>query len=168
MTIYLDNSATSFPKPESVYQAADHAFRTLGANPGRGGHRMSLESARMVLDTREAAAELLDIDDAARIIFTSGATESINLALFGLLQPGDRVVTTSMEHNAVARPLRELADRGVLVEKVQADATGLVSFEAIRQACNANTRLVAMTHCSNVTGTVQPIEEVAAFCSKYF
>jgi cysteine desulfurase family protein len=164
MAIYLDNSATSFPKPESVYQAVDRAFRTLGANPGRGGHRMSLESARMVLDAREAAAELFDIEDTARIIFTSGATESINLSLFGVLKPGDRVVTTSMEHNAVVRPLRALADRGIKVEKVQADTTGLVSVEDIRRACREQTRLVAMTHCSNVTGTVQPVEEVAAFC----
>lgn len=166
MTIYLDNSATTFPKPESVYSAVDYAFRNLGANPGRGGHRMSLESARLVLDARDAVAELFDIADASRVVFTSGATESINLALFGVLQPGDRVVTTSMEHNAVARPLRALSDTGVIVEKVQADACGLVSAEAIRQACSKQTRLVAMTHCSNVTGTVQPIEEVAAFCQE--
>jgi len=165
MTIYLDNSATSFPKPESVYQAVDQAFRTLGANPGRGGHRMSLESARMVLDAREAAAALLDVDDAARIIFTSGATESLNLALFGSLQPGDRVVSTSMEHNAVIRPLRALADRGVQVAKVQADASGLVNVEEVRRACSeGQTRLIVMTHCSNVTGTVQPVEEIGAFC----
>jgi cysteine desulfurase family protein len=166
MTIYLDNSATTFPKPESVYSAVDHAFRNLGANPGRGGHRMSLESARLVLDARDAVAELFEIADASRVVFTSGATESINLALFGVLQPGDRVVTTSMEHNAVARPLRALADTGVIVEKVQADTTGLVTAESIRQACSKQTRLVAMTHCSNVTGTVQPIEEVAAFCQE--
>ena len=165
MTIYLDNSATSFPKPESVYRSVDQAFRTLGANPGRGGHRMSLESARMVLEAREAAAALLDVEDAARIVFTSGATESLNLALFGVLQPGDRMVTTSMEHNAVVRPLRALADRGVKVAKVQADVTGRVSAEAIRQACaEGKPRMVVMTHCSNVTGTVQPIEEVGAFC----
>src|SRR6056297_2229277 len=103
MTIYLDNSATSFPKPEVVYQAVDDAFRNLGANPGRGGHRMSLESARLTFEAREAAARFFDIDDTSRIIFTSGATEAINLALFGLLRSGDRVVTTSMEHNAVTR-----------------------------------------------------------------
>ena len=164
MTIYLDNSATSFPKPESVYLAVDHAFRTLGANPGRGGHRMSLEAARLVLDARDAAAELFDVDDASRMIFTSGATESINLALFGSLRPGDHVVSTSMEHNAVVRPLKALQVRGVTVDKVQADAGGTVSAAAIAQACTEKTRLVAMTHCSNVTGTVQPVEEVAAFC----
>ncbi len=164
MTIYLDNSATSYPKPETVYQQADHAFRQLGANPGRGGHRMSLEAARLVLEAREAAADFLGVDDAARVVFTSGATESINLALFGLLQPGDKVVTTSMEHNAVARPLRALADSGVQVTRVLASPCGTVQPEAIRQACDDETRLVAMTHCSNVTGSVQPIEEVAAFC----
>lgn len=164
MTIYLDNSATSFPKPESVYRAVDHAFRTLGANPGRGGHRMSLEAARLVLDARETVADFFDIDDAARVIFTSGATESVNLALFGLLKAGDRVVTTSMEHNAVVRPLKALQGKGVIVDKVAADAAGFVSMDALRAACDNRPRLVVMTHCSNVTGTVQPIEEAAAFC----
>jgi len=165
MTIYLDNSATSFPKPESVYRDVDHAFRTLGANPGRGGHRMSLEAARLVLEAREELASFFGIENSARIIFTSGATESVNLALFGLLQSGDRVVTTSMEHNAVVRPLKALQGHGIIVEKVKADSTGVVSVDAIINACKqAPTKLVAMTHCSNVTGSVQPIEEVSRFC----
>lgn len=164
MTIYLDNSATSFPKPEAVYQAVNDTFRNLGANPGRGGHRMSLESARLTFEAREAVARFFDIDDASRIVFTSGATESINLALFGLLQSGDRVVTTSMEHNAVTRPLRALGDNGVEVVRAAAGSDGFVSPEAIFDACDQPTRLVVMTHCSNVTGTVQPVEEVSAFC----
>ncbi len=164
MTIYLDNSATSLPKPEAVYRAVDHAFRNLGANPGRGGHRLSLESARLVLDAREAAADFFGVDDAARVIFTSGATESLNLALFGALKPGDRVVATSMEHNAVIRPLSALENRGVIVSRVRADNTGLVSVDAIREACADAPRMVVMTHCSNVTGTVQPVADVAAFC----
>ncbi|PLX98476.1 MAG: cysteine desulfurase [Desulfuromonas sp.] len=164
MSIYLDNSATSFPKPEAVYRAVDHAFRNYGANPGRGGHRMSVESARMVFDAREALADFFAVDDSARIILTSGATESINLALFGLLGSGDRVVTTTMEHNSVLRPLHALQDRGVVVEKVSADPSGTIAAADIIAACRKPTRLVVMTHCSNVTGSVQPVEQVAAYC----
>lgn len=163
-SVYLDNSATSFPKPEPVYQAVTDAMRHAGANPGRGGHRMSLDAARLVHETREAVAGYFGIDDSSRLVFTSGATEAINLALFGLLSPGDRVVTTSMEHNAVARPLRVLQDRGVEVARAEAGTDGLVEPEQIIRHCTTGTRLVAMTHCSNVTGTLQPIAEIGAAC----
>jgi cysteine desulfurase family protein len=164
MSIYLDNSATSFPKPESVYAAVDQAFRTCGANPGRGGHSMSLDAARLVFSARETIADFFSIADASRLVFTSGATESINTALFGLLNPGDHVVTTAMEHNSLLRPLRILEQSGVLVSIVDADSTGFVSAESIAQACTDATRLVAMSHCSNVTGTVLPVATVAKFC----
>jgi len=164
MTIYLDNAATSFPKPEPVCAAVARTLRYGAANPGRGGYRLSLAAGRVVLAARDAAAQLVGMPDPARIIFTANATEAINLALFGVLQPGDRVVTTSMEHNAVVRPLRALADRGVEVVKVTADALGFVSPADLREACTPGTRLLAMTHCSNVTGTVQAIEELGRWC----
>lgn len=164
MTIYLDNAATSFPKPEAVCAAVDRTMRQGAANPGRGGYRLSLEAGRIVLDARAAAARLVGMRDPARIVFVANATEALNLGLFGVLSCGDRVVTTSMEHNAVVRPLRALADRGVEVVKVPAGADGFVAPADIRRACTPGTRMVAMTHCSNVTGTVQAIEEIGPWC----
>lgn len=164
MTLYLDNAATSFPKPESVCAAVDHALRHAAANPGRGGYRLSMDAGRIVLAARDAAARLVGMPDPARIVFVANATEAINLALFGSLVPGDRVVTTSMEHNAVVRPLRALADRGVEVVRVAAGRDGFVSPAELRRACVPGTRMLAMTHCSNVTGTVQAIEELGPWC----
>lgn len=166
MPIYLDNAATSFPKPESVYQAVDQAQRHLGANPGRGGHRLSLDASRLVFETRETLADFFGINDSSRIAFTNNATTAINLALFGSLQPGDRVVTSSMEHNSVTRPLRVLQERGVRVVKVAADHFGRVDPAALRLACNEPTRMVVLSHCSNVTGTLQPLEEIGPWCRK--
>lgn len=164
MTLYLDNAATSFPKPETVCVAVDHAMRHAAANPGRGGYRLSLDAGRTVLAARTAAARLVGLADPARIVFVANATEAINLALFGVLNPGDRVVTTSMEHNAVVRPLRALADRGVEVVRVPAGADGFVAPADLKSACVPGTRLLVMTHCSNVTGTVQAIEELGPWC----
>jgi len=164
MGIYLDNAATSFPKPESVYSAVDRAMRQLGGNPGRGGHRYSLDAGREVYETRESLARFFAIDDASRVVFTSGATEALNLALFGLLQAGDRVVTTGMEHNALARPLNALEQRGVIVERVIPGLDGVVAAEQLREACSEPTRLLALSHCSNVTGSIQPLEAIIPWC----
>lgn len=164
MSIYLDNAATSFPKPIQVAEAVDKLLRENMANPGRGGHHMSLEAGRMVMECRDAVARFFNVRDAARIAFTANATEAINLALFGVLEPGDRVVTTSMEHNAVVRPLRALSERGVDVVKVDSDKDGFVSPADIRDACVAGTRLLVMNHCSNVSGTLQAIEDVGPWC----
>jgi len=164
MTIYLDNAATAFPKPESVCVAVDCTMRRFTANPGRGGHHMALDAARIVLDAREAVAGFFGAADSSRVVFTASATEAINLALFGLLQPGDRVVTTSMEHNAVVRPLRALQERGVEVVKVQSDRYGFVAPSALVEACQPKPRMLVMSHCSNVTGTVQAIEEIGPWC----
>ncbi len=166
MAIYLDNAATSYPKPEGVYQAVEHALRFAGASPGRGGHEMSLAATRTVFEVREAVAGLFRIPDASRVAFTANATEAINFALFGLLLPGDRVVTSSVEHNAVNRPLRALQDRGVTVVKVAADRRGFVDPTALKAACAEKTRMVVLTHCSNVTGTLQAIEEIGPWCRR--
>lgn len=164
MTLYLDNAATSFPKPAPVCDAVDHALRQLAGSPGRGGYRAALDAGRAIFTTRQSAARLVGLADPARIVFTANATEALNLALFGVLKPGDRVVTTSMEHNAVLRPLHALAGQGVEVVTVAADAAGFVSPADLRRACIPGTRLLAMTHCSNVTGTIQAIEDLGPWC----
>ena len=164
MPIYLDNAATSFPKPARVIKAVETTLRLNAANPGRGGHHLSLQAGRMVMECRETVARFFGIDDASRIAFTANATEAINLGLFGALCPGDRVVTTSMEHNAVVRPLQALSNQGVKIVRVMADADGRVDPAAIRQACLPDTRMLVMNHCSNVTGTLQPIEDIGPWC----
>src|SRR5919201_4897942 len=113
MTIYLDNAATSWPKPPAVRAALDEYFSDAGGNPGRSGHRMSIAAARLVESSREALAELFNAEDPSRIVFTQNATHAINIALYGLLRSGDHVVTTSMEHNSVMRPLRHLETSGI-------------------------------------------------------
>lgn len=164
MPIYLDNAATSFPKPHQVVEAVERTLRLNAANPGRGGHQLSLEAGRLVMECRETLARFFGVRDSTRIAFTANATEAINLGLFGLLVPGDRVVTTSMEHNAVVRPLKALSDQGIEVIRVRADRTGFVEPGAIREACIPGTRLLIMNHCSNVTGTLQAIGQVGPWC----
>ncbi|MDT8440975.1 MAG: aminotransferase class V-fold PLP-dependent enzyme [Desulfuromonadales bacterium] len=164
MSIYLDNAATSFPKPETVCAAVDRTLRLNAANPGRGGHHLALEAGRLVMETREALARFFGVADAADIVFTANATEAINIGLFGLLQPGDRVVTTRMEHNAVVRPLHALQRLGVEVIEVEADREGFIAPRALFAACQSPPRLLVMSHCSNVTGTVQAIEEIGPWC----
>lgn len=166
MTIYLDNAATTFPKPEAVYRAIDQTLRRLGVNPGRGSYRLVLEAGQLVYGVRETVAEFFNLSDPSGVVFTANATEAINLALFGLLRPGDRVVTTTMEHNAVSRPLHALSRRGVEVRKVPVDRTGLVSSKALQEAATAGgkARMIVLSHCSNVTGTVQPVAEIGRWC----
>jgi cysteine desulfurase family protein len=161
MSLFLDNAATSFPKPESVYLAMDAALREIGVAPGRGGYRQSIEAARLVYAARSTLAGFLGVPDSSRLIFTHSATESLNIAISGLLKPGDHVVSSTMEHNALARPLHLMKARGVEVSFVSAAPDGTVSERSVAQAMRRNTRLVALAHCSNVTGTLQPIGEIA-------
>ena len=161
MSLFLDNAATSFPKPDSVYRAMDTALREIGVAPGRGGYRQSLAASRLVFETRSALAGFFGVSDSSRLIFTHSATESLNLAVSGLLKPGDHVVSSSSEHNALLRPLHLMRGKGVEVSFVQADSAGVVAAAEIARAMRSNTRLVALAHCSNVTGSVQPMEEIA-------
>jgi cysteine desulfurase family protein len=159
--IYLDNAATSFPKPESVYQAMDQFARTTLANPGRGGHRMALTAARVLDDCRHRLNQLFHGSAPERFILTFNCTDGLNMAIKGVLGAGDHVVTTNLEHNSVSRPLRALERAGqITLTRVPADAGGTVDPDAIRAALTPATRLVAMTHASNVLGTVQPIREI--------
>jgi cysteine desulfurase family protein len=166
MSIYLDNAATTFPKPEQVYRAVEHALREIGVGPGRGSYRRGLAASRMVFEAREAVAALFGIGDSARVIFTHSATESLNLALNGLLKPGDHVVSTTMEHNSLLRPLHLSEKTGVEVTWVPGDRCGLVDWKDIRAALRSNTRVVAVSHCSNVTGAIQPVAEIGALTRK--
>ncbi|NOX56785.1 MAG: aminotransferase class V-fold PLP-dependent enzyme [Planctomycetes bacterium] len=160
--IYLDNAATSFPKPEAVYEAVDRYNRQIGVAVGRSAYRQAVELHRVIDRCRTLAAQLLGAESPERIIFTFNATDGLNMAIHGLLRPGDHVVTSAVEHNSVLRPLRDEEERnGVEVTRVAADRSGCVDPDAVRQAVRPNTRLVALLHASNVTGTIQPVEEVA-------
>lgn len=163
--IYLDNAASSHPKPPAVYEAADRALR-LGANPGRSGHRSALEAARVVLEAREAVGGFLGVRDASRVIFTLNGTHALNLALKGVLRPGDHAVTTRMEHNSVLRPLAALERRGVSFTCVEGAPDGTVPVEALERALRPETRLVALCHASNVSGTLQEAEAVGDLCRR--
>ena len=162
MSIYLDNAATSFPKPESVYQSIMRAMREIGASPGRAGHRRSMEAGRILFQTREAIAALFAIPDSSRVIICHSATEALNLALRGILVPGDHVITTSMEHNSLLRPLFLLRSQGVELTIVQAGRDGRVDPDDVRRALRPNTRMIAVGHVSNVSGTIQAIDRLAA------
>ena len=164
--MYLDNAATSYPKPESVYEAVLHALRDVGASPGRGGYRRSLEAGRILFQARESAARFFSISDSARIIFAQNATGALNLALQGTLTAGDHVITTSMEHNSLLRPLYALRNKGVELSIVPAGPNGVVSADVVRRAVQANTRMIAVSHVSNVCGAIQPIGALAGLCTE--
>src|ERR1700758_4454979 len=159
--IYLDNAATSFPKPESVYQALDRFARTDLANPGRAGHKMALAAERTLDDCRHLLNQFFHGEGPERFIFTLNCTDALNMAFKGVLKEGDHVITTNLEHNSVSRPLRamELAGK-ITLTRIAADAGGTVHPDGIARAINAKTRMIAMTHASNVLGTVQPIQEI--------
>lgn len=162
MPLYLDNAATSFPKPDQVYAAVLQAMQQVGASPGRGGYARALDASRLLMDTREAIARLFHVQDSSRVVFTSNATSALNLATLGTLQSGDHLITSSMEHNSLLRPLFMLQKQGVEVTVVQADAQGLVDPEQIRQELRSNTKMVAVAHVSNVTGGIQDVGAIAA------
>ena len=166
--IYLDNAATSFPKPESVYQALDRFARTTLANPGRAGHKMALAAEHALDDARHRLNQFFNGRRPERCIFTLNCTDALNMAFKGVLNDGDHVITTDLEHNSVWRPLVAMAEAGrITLTRVAADAGGTVDPGAIAAAITPKTRLVAVTHASNVLGTVQPIAEIgSSFASR--
>ena len=162
--IYLDNAATSFPKPPSVLRAMTEVLREYGANPGRGGHKLALQAGRTVEKCREAAANLLGARP-ERVIFTRSCTESLNLAIMGMLHKGDEVICSHGEHNAVMRPLERFVSRDeITVKLLRPDEQGLLSPEVLRRAITSRTGLVVICHASNVSGVVQPVRELGAVC----
>ena len=164
--IYFDNAATSWPKPPAVVDTVTAQFAGAGGNPGRSGHRFSIAAARILEDAREALATLFHVEDPGRIAFTHNATHALNLALCGVLRPGDRVVTTGVEHNSVMRPLRHLESTGVEVIVVRCAGDGSLDVDDVDNALRRGARLLVTTHASNVTGTVMPIAELAAIARK--
>jgi cysteine desulfurase / selenocysteine lyase len=160
--IYLDNAATSFPKPEPVYQALDKFARTSLANPGRAGHKMAMAAERTLDECRHALNQFFSGEGIERWIFTHNCTDGLNLAIKGLVKPGDHVITSDLEHNSISRPLRKLEKDGVITLTRLASHAGYLDPEDVRRAIRPETTLVALTHASNVLGTVQPIEAIGA------
>ena len=162
MSIYLDNAATSYPKPESVYEAVDNFQREIGGNPGRSVHRRSRRAHEKIYQTRKAIAKLCNIHDPSRIIFTANGTEALNLGLKGILKPGDHVITSFLEHNSVNRPLHKLALRGVGISRITYDPRNGLDMDELFRKVRKATRMIALIHGSNVLGTILPITEVGA------
>jgi len=165
--IYLDNAATSWPKPPEVLDAVTHFLQENGANPGRSGHRRSVEASRIVYAAREALCQLVNGPDPLRVVFGHNITDALNLALFGLLRSGDHVVTSSMEHNSVMRPLSILKLRGLEVSVVKCSSEGYLNPYEVEAAIRPDTRLLVINHGSNVTGTVQPLKEIGSISRKH-
>lgn len=166
-TIYLDNAATSYPKPECVYAAMDAFARGVGGSGGRSSHRRAIESSTVVDETREALATLLGAHSPECICFAQNATDALNIAIYGLAEPGRRIVTSSVEHNSVRRPLADLRTRqGCEVVAVPADATGRWDPDAIIAAITDQTALVVLSWASNVTGTLQDVDPVTRACRR--
>jgi cysteine desulfurase/selenocysteine lyase len=165
--IYFDNAATSWPKPPGVIEAMVHFMQEVGANPGRSGHRLSVEAGRIVYETREALAELFNIEDPLRIVFGYNVTEGLNLALRGYLRPGDHVITSSMEHNSVMRPLRALEREGVELTVVACSPEGFLDPADVEASIRSNTVMVALNHASNVVGSLLPVAEAGRICRQH-
>lgn len=158
--IYLDNAATSYPKPEEVYDTVLDHMKNFGANPGRSGHQLALQAGRGIFKTRELIAKLFNIENPMQVVFTCNATESLNLAIKGVLKEGDHVITSSMEHNSVLRPIKSLESKGIENTIIKCNSEGFINTEDIKNAIKSNTKMIALTHGSNVTGTIMPIKEV--------
>lgn len=158
--IYLDHAATSFPKPKSVLEKAMSVMTEYGANPGRSGHKLAMRANREIFDAREKIATLFHIENPLDIAFTFNCTVALNMAIHGTVGAGDHVVTTSMEHNSVLRPLNALRAKGVEISIVKAGADGIVDPKAMEAEIRPNTKLLVSTHVSNLTGSIQPIAEL--------
>lgn len=174
--LYLDNAATTFPKPPCVLAAITRHFTELGASPGRGGYAESVEASRMLTDCRAAICKLINASSPDHVIFTLNCTDALNLAIKGILEPhiaatgsGPHAICTDLDHNSILRPLNALADRGAIsLTRVRVDpTTGLVDPNDIQRAIRRNTKLIAVTHASNVSGTVQPVREIGRIAREY-
>ncbi len=165
--IYFDNAATSWPKPEATIRAVETCLRETGGSPGRSGHGMSIEASRVIFNARDALSRLFSIDDPLRIILTKNATEAINIVVFGFLQPGDHVITSSMEHNSVMRPLRAMEEKGIELTILPCSAEGELDPGAFVPAIQKNTKAIFLTHASNVTGTIMPVADIGRIAREH-
>lgn len=165
--IYLDNSATSFPKPDVVYEFMDEFYRTKGVSPGRSGFDAAIETEEIVHNTRKMLTELFNGDDINRLTFSYNASDSLNMIIMGLAEKGDHIVSTMLEHNSVLRPLHHLELNGLAeVTHVPFDENGYVDPDDIKKAIKSNTKMVVVNHSSNVIGTVQPVAEIGKICKE--
>lgn len=158
--IYLDNGATSFPKPRSVYEEMIKCVRDYCANPGRGAHDMSIRCDMEIYECRERIAKLFNIDNPLNVIFTANATDGLNIAIHGLLEKGDHIITSYLEHNSVLRPVKQKERQGVEVSLLKGDKDGLLSVDEIEKEIKSNTKAIIINHGSNVIGTIQDIKAI--------
>lgn len=166
--IYLDNASTSCPKPESVYQAMDEFMRKKCGNPGRGGHSMAVAATETIEETRRLIAQFINATEKDRVIFALNCTLALNLGLKGLLKPGDHVITDSIEHNSVIRPLKKLERKGIIITKISPSLEGdFLSPQDIKKSIKGETKLLVVNHASNVTGTIQPVAEYGAIAREH-
>ena len=164
--MYFDHAATSFHKPPQVAEAVYQSFSKIG-NAGRGAHAPTLNAARLIYDTRQKLADLFEISDASRIAFTSNATESLNIAISGLFQAGDHVITTVCEHNSVLRPLYRMEQQGVELSFLSADEKGRMEYDKLEELYRENTKAIVITHASNLTGNVTDLSIISAFARRH-
>ncbi len=164
---YLDNAATTWPKPETVYATMDSFFRGYGVNPGRAGHELAVEAEKMITETRRMLAGFFGFTgDPSRVVFTQNATDSLNIALYGLIDEGDHVITTRLEHNSVLRPLNHMQrDHNVSVTFVGRDEQGYIDPQDIKNAITSKTKVVVVNHASNVLGSVQDLKAIGTICN---
>jgi len=166
--IYFDNAATSWPKPDTVVPAMNRFMNEVGANPGRSGHRLSVEAGRIINDGRENVAELFKVKDPMRVVFGINATDGLNLGIRGILRKGDHVITSSMEHNSVMRPLRELEQNGTIeLTVVQCTGEGILDPDDVENAVRRDTRLMVLNHASNIVGTLLPVRQVGKIAHEH-
>lgn len=162
--IYFDNSATTFPKPRSVVKSMVYFMERCGANPGRAGHKLSRLAGQKIREARENIADFFNINDYKRLIFTLNDTYALNMAFHGILKPGDHIITTAYEHNAILRPLTRLSKCGVSVTILDGNMKGEISFKQLTQSIQPNTKMVATCFASNVIGNILPVEEIGRIC----
>lgn len=167
MKLYLDNAATTYPKPPEVYSAVLNYMTNIGGNPGRGGHSSSLEGSRIVYKCREALMNLFNFDKLQNVIFTSNITTSLNILIKSVIKDGWHIITTSMEHNSVLRPLSSIINnRNIELDILPCLSEGILDLELFKSKIKCNTKLVVISHSSNVIGTIQPLEEIGRICKQ--
>jgi cysteine desulfurase family protein len=167
MRLYLDNAATTYPKPPEVYSAVLNYMMNIGANPGRGGHSSSLEGSRIVFKCREALMTLFSFDKPQNVIFTSNITSSLNILLKGIIKDGWHVITTTMEHNSVLRPLSSIQSHNdIELDILPCSTDGILDLNLLKSKIKSNTKLVVISHSSNVIGSIQPLEQIGRICKQ--
>lgn len=164
--IYLDNAATTMRKPQQVMEAVTAALCNMG-NAGRGGHETSLDASRVIFGARQKLAEMFNGESPRQIVFTANSTESLNIAIKGLLEPGEHVITTALEHNSVLRPLYEMENRGVKLTVIESDLSGSIDYDDFERSIRSETKMIVCTHGSNLTGNILDIKRIGKICRKH-